>query len=72
MNAGQIHNMFHHEYLELTDAEKVELADRHKKERDAPVIRRDTPRARVQDFANTVHNMEKLVYSSPNIPPRPF
>ncbi|KAJ7801970.1 hypothetical protein B0H14DRAFT_2614847 [Mycena olivaceomarginata] len=47
MNAGQIHNMFHHEYLELTDAEKVELADRHKKERDAPVIRRDTPRALV-------------------------
>ncbi|KAJ7429763.1 hypothetical protein B0H11DRAFT_1872497 [Mycena galericulata] len=61
MNAGQIHKQYHHEYAELTAEEKKELAERHGKYRDTHPIHRDTPRARAQDFANTVDNMEMLL-----------
>ncbi|KAJ7692487.1 hypothetical protein B0H14DRAFT_2651655 [Mycena olivaceomarginata] len=48
MNMGQIHNAFHQEYTELTDAEKAALAERHKQDRNGHIVRRDSPCARVQ------------------------
>ncbi|KAJ7865581.1 hypothetical protein B0H14DRAFT_2347875 [Mycena olivaceomarginata] len=61
MNAGKIHKQYYHEYTKLTDDEKEALKKRHEQEKDTTPVRRLTPRARAQDFANTAHNMEKLL-----------
>ncbi|KAF7371855.1 hypothetical protein MVEN_00042400 [Mycena venus] len=61
MNAGNIHKTFHQEYVELFKGDKAALVARHEQNREAPPVRRATPRARVQDFPNMVHNMEMLL-----------
>ncbi|KAJ6461311.1 hypothetical protein C8R45DRAFT_842098 [Mycena sanguinolenta] len=61
MNAGEIHKTFHQEYINLSADEKAAIVSRHQQNRDVPPVQRATPCARVQDFANTVHNMEMLL-----------
>jgi hypothetical protein len=63
LNAAKIHKQYFQEYADLTDKEKEDLVERHKENREQPVVRRATPRARAQDFANVVHNMAQLVSS---------
>ncbi|KAF8212735.1 hypothetical protein K438DRAFT_1566254 [Mycena galopus ATCC 62051] len=61
LNAGQIHVQFHEEYEQLDDEEKKALVERHKTTRETQPVRRFTPVGRLQDFANTAHNMERLL-----------
>jgi hypothetical protein len=63
-NACELHEDYFEEYRQMTDEEKDALVERHK---DVGVrdikLRRDTPRAKVQDVANIVRNMQLLVRS---------
>jgi hypothetical protein len=60
-NVPELHKEYHDEYARLTDEEKADLVQRFSNNRADGVIRRDTPRARVQDVANTVRSMRRLV-----------
>ncbi|KAJ7473509.1 hypothetical protein FB451DRAFT_1558700 [Mycena latifolia] len=59
----QLHVDYHEEYAQLTGEEKAELVERFTETRAEHKIRRATPRARVQDVANTAHNIEMLLSS---------
>ncbi|KAJ6573776.1 hypothetical protein DFH09DRAFT_915771, partial [Mycena vulgaris] len=61
MNVPELHKEYYDEYARLTDEEKAELVQRFSDNRADGVIHRDTPRARVQDVANTVRNMRRLM-----------
>ncbi|KAF7341569.1 hypothetical protein MSAN_02053800 [Mycena sanguinolenta] len=61
MKVQELHEEYKEEYEALTATEKAELVARFEKiKEDIPKIRRDTPKARVQDVANTVRNIEAL------------
>ena len=50
------------EYQALTAEEKQELVERFRDERSTNmVLRRDTPRGRIQDVANVMRNIQMLV-----------
>ncbi|KAJ6536528.1 hypothetical protein DFH09DRAFT_1091283 [Mycena vulgaris] len=55
-----LHKDHYEEYQKLTDEEKAQLVKRFTETRFDPKIRRATPRARVQDVSNTVHNIQML------------
>ncbi|KAJ7236998.1 hypothetical protein C8J57DRAFT_1529799 [Mycena rebaudengoi] len=58
----QIHEDHFDEYNNLTDKEKMDLVERFRNIKDRKVrLRRDTPRGRIQDMANTVRNMQLLM-----------
>lgn len=62
LNAVQIHDEFHDEYVALTSEQKQEYVDKFAEERSGDVkLRRDTPRGRLQDLKNTARNIESLV-----------
>ncbi|KAJ6563495.1 hypothetical protein B0H10DRAFT_1108031 [Mycena sp. CBHHK59/15] len=61
-NARQLHADYHDEYLGKTDEEKDEMVMRWVQNRNGSVVlRRDTPRAKIQDVANIVRNMKVLM-----------
>lgn len=46
----------------MSDEDRVALVERFSQmKEDLPKIRRDTPRARIQDVSNTVRNLQMLV-----------
>ncbi|KAJ6518449.1 hypothetical protein DFH09DRAFT_1331933 [Mycena vulgaris] len=61
-NTCELHKDYFEEYRQMTDEEKDALVEHHK---DVGVrkirLRRDTPRAKVQDVANIVRNMQLLL-----------
>ncbi|KAJ6476564.1 hypothetical protein DFH09DRAFT_952319 [Mycena vulgaris] len=58
----ELHQDYYEEYSLLTDEEKQAHVDRFKDVRSREVkLRRDTPRGRIQDLANTVRNMSMLM-----------
>ncbi|KAJ7690882.1 hypothetical protein B0H17DRAFT_1134149 [Mycena rosella] len=62
--APELHEEFHAEYEGLTTEEKDALIERFTETKvDITKIRRDTPRARVQDVSNTVRNIRLLMHS---------
>jgi hypothetical protein len=61
LNAPELHREYYDEYAILDDTEKAALIQRFTENRDTTKIRRATPKARVQDVANTVRNMQMLV-----------
>ncbi|KAJ6456757.1 hypothetical protein C8R45DRAFT_844700, partial [Mycena sanguinolenta] len=61
--AQDMHDDIIEEYSNLTNEEKDALVTRFKEAKDRNFnLRRDTPRARVQDVANVVLNMKMLMY----------
>ncbi|KAJ6455347.1 hypothetical protein C8R45DRAFT_1187918, partial [Mycena sanguinolenta] len=61
MKVQELHDEYKDEYGALTATEKAELVARFEKvKEDIPKMRRDTPKAHVQDVANTVRNIEAL------------
>ncbi|KAJ6491154.1 hypothetical protein C8R45DRAFT_1096671 [Mycena sanguinolenta] len=61
--AQDIHDDIIEEYRNLTNEEKDALVTRFKEAKDRNFnLRRDMPRARVQDVANVVRNMKMLMY----------
>ncbi|KAJ7244252.1 hypothetical protein C8J57DRAFT_1083146 [Mycena rebaudengoi] len=59
---GQLHDDHYEEYAAFTDEQKQDCVDRFKDLRSREVkLRRDTPRGRIQDLANTVRNMQMLI-----------
>ncbi|KAJ7603379.1 hypothetical protein DFH06DRAFT_1022290 [Mycena polygramma] len=62
LNAKEIHKQYGNEYYALTDAEKDALIIAHKKVATRSVkLRRNTPRACIQDVANIVQNIQLLM-----------
>jgi hypothetical protein len=58
----QLHSDHIEEYRNLTDEQKVELVENFKNiKARAAVLRRATPRAKIQDVANIVRNIQLLV-----------
>jgi hypothetical protein len=49
------------EYIALDDEEREEIVREHKENLNGRSIARPSPRARVQDFSNTVRNIIMLV-----------
>ncbi|KAF7292671.1 hypothetical protein MIND_01165300 [Mycena indigotica] len=61
-NVEALHEAHHAEYQQLSEEEKNELVERLRKEREENVVlRRDTPKARAQDVANTARNITQLI-----------
>ncbi|KAJ6463585.1 hypothetical protein DFH09DRAFT_1347256 [Mycena vulgaris] len=61
-NVRELHEEFFEEYSKLTDEEKDALVERHKDVGSREVkLRRDTPRAKIQDVSNMVRNMQLLM-----------
>ncbi|KAJ7233791.1 hypothetical protein C8J57DRAFT_1090264 [Mycena rebaudengoi] len=58
----ELHNDYYDEYLKLSDGDKAQLVERFQdvKNRDVK-LRRNTPRGRIQDLANTVRNMQLMM-----------
>lgn len=62
MSLLSIQRDFKEEYEALDDAEREELVREHKENiNGTKIIARPSPRARVQDFSNTVRNIIMLV-----------
>ncbi|KAJ6632376.1 hypothetical protein B0H10DRAFT_1771282, partial [Mycena sp. CBHHK59/15] len=62
-NVTALHDEYHEEYMQLTDEEKAALIERHTEAGfREPKIRRDTPKAKIADVANTVRNMQLLLH----------
>ncbi|KAJ7482798.1 hypothetical protein B0H11DRAFT_2193174 [Mycena galericulata] len=58
----ELHDEYFDEYKNLTTTEKDALVERFRLIRDRePKLRRDTPRAKIQDVANIVRNMKLLM-----------
>ncbi|KAJ7069006.1 hypothetical protein B0H15DRAFT_755894, partial [Mycena belliarum] len=61
-DAPQLHIDYHEEYAHMTDEEKDELVKRWVQNRNSNVVlRRDTPRAKIQDVSNIIRNMKVLM-----------
>ncbi|KAJ7189956.1 hypothetical protein GGX14DRAFT_373271 [Mycena pura] len=59
---AQLHEDHYSEYQQLTEAEKAELIERFLGEKARNyTLRRDTPRAKIQDIANIVRNIKMLL-----------
>ncbi|KAJ7192580.1 hypothetical protein GGX14DRAFT_479933 [Mycena pura] len=62
MNAPELHTQYFDEYSNLTTQEKEELCTKWESLRSTNFhLRRDTPRAKIQDVANVVRNMKMLL-----------
>ncbi|KAJ7734415.1 hypothetical protein B0H16DRAFT_1327586 [Mycena metata] len=62
INTAQLHVDYIDEYCEMTDKEKDEMVERWvENKRNNTVLRRATPRAKIQDVANIVRNMKLLM-----------
>ncbi|KAJ7816302.1 hypothetical protein B0H14DRAFT_3475466 [Mycena olivaceomarginata] len=60
--ADKLHEEHFAEYQQLTEEQKQEMCDSFSKEREQNmVLRRDTPRGRIQDFSNTVRNLKMIM-----------
>lgn len=61
-NVPELHNDHFEEYRLLTDEQKDEYVEQFKERHTRDLkLRRDTPRAKIQDVANIVRNMKLLV-----------
>ncbi|KAJ7062973.1 hypothetical protein B0H15DRAFT_958756 [Mycena belliarum] len=61
-NVADLHNEYFEEYSQLTDEQKADIVERHQDLRTREVkLRRETPRGKIQDVANTARNMELLM-----------
>ncbi|KAJ6591775.1 hypothetical protein DFH09DRAFT_1073634 [Mycena vulgaris] len=61
LNVPALHKEYHEEYARLTEEEKAVLVQRFEEQRSEPKICHLTPRARIQEVANTVRNMQMLL-----------
>ncbi|KAF8135251.1 hypothetical protein K438DRAFT_764836 [Mycena galopus ATCC 62051] len=60
--ADMLHEAHFAEYQELTEQEKEDMCDWFSQERAQNIVlRRDTPRGRIQDFSNTVRNLKMII-----------
>ncbi|KAF8184055.1 hypothetical protein K438DRAFT_1974648 [Mycena galopus ATCC 62051] len=60
--ADKLHEAHFAEYQELTEQEKEDMCDWFSQERAQNIVlRRDTPRGRIQDFSNTVRNLKMII-----------
>ncbi|KAJ7793218.1 hypothetical protein B0H14DRAFT_2197307, partial [Mycena olivaceomarginata] len=63
MNGGDLHKEYYEEYSKLSEDEKKKLVADFEQIRTRNFhLRRDTPRAKVQDVANVVRNMKMLMF----------
>ncbi|KAJ7175578.1 hypothetical protein C8R46DRAFT_891064 [Mycena filopes] len=62
-HGATLHDDHYEEYQLLDDDEKKKLVEKFEKVRDTNFsLRRDTPRAKIQDMANVVRNMKMLMF----------
>ncbi|KAJ7163392.1 hypothetical protein C8R43DRAFT_1123006 [Mycena crocata] len=61
INAGNLHDVFHQEYLDMTPEAINAMVEEFGESKDEFVkLRRDSPRARIQDVSNSLRNIEMV------------
>ncbi|KAJ7124576.1 hypothetical protein C8R43DRAFT_847321, partial [Mycena crocata] len=61
MDAGDLHAQFYQEYLDMSAEEITQMVQEFEDDKDDTVkLRRDSPRARMQDVLNSLRNVEMV------------